>query len=659
MSTALLQLEGVSRTFDDGDDGEAAIEALADVTLEVDAGEFVCVIGPSGSGKSTLLHILGCLDQPTSGAYRVAGEDVTALGADDLARRRRETFGFVFQNYNLLESSTARDNVEMPATYTGEPRRQRRRRAAEILRAIGLGDRVDHRPAELSGGEQQRVTIGRALMNGAQVILADEPTGAVDTAQRDKILGLLERLADRGHAIIVVSHDAAVAARARRRIELADGRVVSDDGTGKASEGTVAGRVGQPGAMPWLAAVRGGWTWMRSHRLAAALTVASDAVGVWSVVALLGLAEGAHRDAAGILERMGANRLNVGGYEFSGQRFVLFPQTLADAHAIAEQVANVQSVVPVLNRRSAVNAGSQGIDDVMVRAVIHTEPRTTDNVLWPLEQGTFPTEGDNDSLAQVAVIGRPIRDRLIGTDANALGTTIFLDGTPFEVKGVLGPHPGREGEGVAFATTESGLVWQETVVFIPFRTGAEVLYGTDQLNFIQVFVDDVSRIDETAADVRDLMNRRHDREGYTLTNRAEQLAAHMELSNLHATILGALAGVSLLAGGLAVMGVTLAAVSQRTREIGIRMAVGARRRDITLQFLAETAVPTTLGGGAGTLLGLATTPFLVWLADAPVALAPWFVPVALACGIATGLVFGIVPARRASRLDPVAALATT
>ena len=247
----------------------------------------------------------------------------------------------------------------------------------------------------------------------------------------------------------------------------------------------------------------------------------------------------------------------------------------------------------------------------------------------------------------------------MGTDVNAVGTTIFLDGIPFEVKGLLGPHPGREGEGVVFQTTETGLVLQETVVFVPFRTGAEVLYGTDQLNFIQVFVDDVSRIEETAEDVRDLMNRRHGREGYTLTNRAEYLAAYMGLSNLHAAILGILAGVALLAGGLGIMGVTLAAVSQRTREIGIRMAVGARRRDITAQFLVETAVPTTLGGAVGALLGLTTKPLLVWLADAPVAFAPWFVPVALACGIATGLVFGIVPAHRASRLDPVTALATT
>ena len=236
MNTSLLQFEGVSRTFvADG----VETKALVDVDLDIRAGEFVCVTGPSGSGKTTLMNLFGCLDRPTSGTYRIAGADVGALSSDDRARLRRETFGFVLQSYNLLESATARDNVELPATYTDMAARRRRQRAGGLLESFGLGDRMDHEPSQLSGGEQQRVAIARALMNDAQVILADEPTGALDTAQSDEILALLEQLAERGHAVIVVSHDRNVAARAHRQVKLAGGRVVQDE-SGRPAGGHVA-----------------------------------------------------------------------------------------------------------------------------------------------------------------------------------------------------------------------------------------------------------------------------------------------------------------------------------------------------------------------------------------------------------------------------------
>ena len=655
MNNPLLQLEGVSRTFvAEG----VETRALIDVDLDIRAGEFVCVTGASGSGKTTLMNLLGCLDRPTSGRYRIAGTDVTALSSDDLARLRRETFGFVFQSYNLLESATARDNVELPATYTGTDATRRRQRAGGILDSIGLGDRMDHEPSELSGGEQQRVAIARALMNYAQVILADEPTGTLDTSQSDEVLALLEQLAERGHAVVVVSHDRDVAGRAHRLVKLADGHVVQDEG-GEPTGGPVAAREAvSGGGIPWLAAVRSGWASMRSRPLAATLTVASVALGIWSAVALMGLAEGARRDALGAIERMGANRLTVGGHEIVGNRVLFLPRTLADARAIAEQVANVSSVVPWLWQRSVVKAGSRQVENVVVRAVNLAEAKTQDNVSWPLERGTFPSGAAGDTLAQVAAIGGVLRDRLFGQGANALGETIYLDGLPFEVTGILAPHPVREGKGVTVTLTEAGKRLQETVVFIPFRTGAEVVFGTEELGRIEVYVEDVSRVEETARDVRDLMNRRHGREGYTVENDALRLTAYKELSRVHVGIFGMIAGVALLVGGFGIMAVTLATVSQRTCEIGIRLAVGARRRDITAQFLVETVVATTLGGVVGTALSIAGSPLLVRLADAPVAFAPWVVPVALGCAIATGLIFGIAPARRASRLDPVAALAT-
>ena len=654
MKRPLLRLDGVSRTF--AGDG-VSTRALADVCLEVHAGEFVCVTGASGSGKTTLLNILGCLDRPTTGTYRIAGADVTTLSPDDLARLRRETFGFVFQNYNLLESATACANVELPATYAGIGGRQRRRRARSILESLGLGNRLDQHPSELSGGEQQRVAIGRALMNDAQVILADEPTGALDTAQSEEILALLEQLAERGHAVILVTHDPSVAARAQRRIELADGRVVADDGGEPLADANTVARTAHRGGIPWLAAVHSGWVAMRRRPLAAALTVASVALGIWSALALLGLSEGVGRDSLESLERMGANRLTVGALAWVGGKSERLPLTMADAEAMRE-VVNVDRAVPLMNERLPVTRGDETIDEVIVRATTNAEPKTTQNVSWPLQGGTYLSAPDRADAAQVAVIGPTVYKRLFTSGEDPVGEHILVDGLPFLVKGVLPAHPRREGEGEAFNSTDAFYEWIGTVIHVPFETGAQMLFGTDQLNMIDVMVADVSRIDETSAAIHDLMFRRHGRDEYSVTNQATNVVAFKEVSSIHAALFGTIAGVALLVGGFGVMAVTLAAVSQRTREIGIRMAVGARRRDITAQFLVETAVATTLGGAVGTLLSIAGSPLLAQVADAPVAFPPWVVPVALGCAMSTGLLFGIAPARRASRLDPVVALAT-
>ncbi|MYF30788.1 MAG: ATP-binding cassette domain-containing protein [Gammaproteobacteria bacterium] len=654
MNRPLLLLEGVSRTF--AGDG-VSTQALADVDLAIHAGEFVCIIGASGSGKTTLLNILGCLGRPTTGTYRIAGVDVTTLSSDDLARLRRETFGFVFQNYSLLESATACGNVELPGAYARIAGKRRRRRARGILESIGLGDRADHRPSELSGGEQQRVAIARALMNDAQVILADEPTGALDTAQSEEILALLEQLAERGHAVILVTHDPRVAARAQRRIELADGRIVADDAGEPLADANTAAKTVRRGGVPWLAAIHGGWVAMRRRPLAAALTVASVALGIWSALALLGLSEGVGRDSLESLERMGANRLTVGALAWVGGKSEWLPLTMADAEAMRE-VVNVNRVLPRMNKRLPVIRGDETIDEVIVRATTNSEPKTTQNVSWPLQGGSYLSPRDRADVAQVAVIGPTVYKRLFTPGEDPVGEHILVDGLPFLVKGVLLPHPRREGEGEAFFSSDTAYEWIGTVLHVPFETGAQMLFGTDQLNMIDVMVADVSRIDETSAAIRDLMFRRHGREEYSVTNQATNVVAFKEVSSIHAALFGTIAGVALLVGGFGVMAVTLAAVSHRTREIGLRMAVGARRRDIMAQFLVETAVATTLGGAVGTLLSILGSPLLAQVADAPVAFPPWVVPVALGCAMVTGLIFGIAPARRAARLDPVAALAT-
>ena len=659
----LIELRGVERVHPAPAGGEAAA-ALAGVSLRIEAGEFVCVTGPSGSGKTTLLNVLGCLDRPTAGACRIAGRDAAALSADERARLRRETFGFVFQQYSLIESATARENVELPAAYAGLPRGERRRRARDLLGFVGLGGRLESRPAELSGGERQRVAVARALVNGARAILADEPTGALDAEQGGEVLDLLERLAAAGRAVVVVSHDAGVAARAGRRVALRDGRVVEDSGPAAGGAFEPGERRRPAGAgMAWLTALRGGLSALRGGRLRAALTVCSVALGIWSAAALLGLAEGARRDAVATLERMGANRLVLQPFYVVDLEVRRLTMTLADARAVAEQVGNVRSVVPLGADILPVRAGERAAE-ISVSARDDTEPRTTkQNLPWPVERGAYITQRDSDEAALVAVIGPRARNLLFDPVVDPVGESVEIKGLRFVVKGVLADRPPIAGEGESFSSDEAlaeqrGIPYQLPAIHVPFRTGFELLFGTDGINRLDVYVEDVSRIDETMGDIQDLMVRRHGPGRYVVVSEGRIVSARKELSGTYMAILGAVGGVALLAGGFGVLSAALASVAQRRREIGIRMAVGARPGDVSRQFLVETAVLATVGGALGVLLAVLGSPLLSRLASAPVAFAPWFVPAALGCAVAVGLAFGIVPARRAARLDPATALAS-
>ena len=654
----LIELEGVGRRYVKKG---VPVVALRDVSLRFEPGEFVCITGPSGAGKSTLMHILGCLDTPDSGSYRFAGREVQALSADALAWLRRRAFGFVFQNYNLLESVTARENVELPAVYAGLAPQPRRTRALELLAKLGLGHRLGHRPPALSGGEQQRVPIARALMNGGRVILADEPTGSLDSQSGEEALGLLEGLAAEGHAVILISHNPEVAARAQRRVALLDGRVVADSGSPVRLQGTVtadkgqgvAGDVATGVAARLLAGARTGVASLRANllglqRVRAALTTLSMLLGVWAVVTMLSIAEGVYRDTVAGAGRLGADLMQVVSRSRDNERQAVF--TLDDARAIAEQVPNVERVLPVLEQQSLTVRHGEESQRATVRGYIGIAAADAGSNAPRMERGRFIAPHNNANLDQVAVIGWGLKDMLFSDNRDPVGQYIMLGNLPFLVQGVLA---GRED----YADVPQWLVRAKGLgVVVPFRAAAALLFGTEELQELEITVRDPLQMEATESDVRALMIRRHGGEGFRIGYFAGRVENVREIRAQLWLGLGAIGTIALLAGGLGVMAIMLMAVSERTREIGIRMAVGARRRDITQQFIIEAVVLAVAGGTLGLLISLASNPALQSF-GIPTAFSPWIVLAALLCSVGTGLVFGIAPARRASRLDPVAALA--
>ncbi|MCY3821750.1 MAG: ATP-binding cassette domain-containing protein [Gammaproteobacteria bacterium] len=661
---SLIELVDVGRVYRRAGAGRrgVATQALSDVTLTIDPGEFVAVMGPSGSGKSTLMNILGCLDRPTQGVYRFQGRDVGHLSADERAALRRESFGFVFQSYNLLGSATARENVEMPAAYAHLRRPLRAERAERLLRAFALGNRLGHRPRALSGGEQQRVAIARALMNGGRVILADEPTGALDTKNGEDVLAVLADLSARGHTVIVITHDPEVAAWAERRIELLDGRVVAD----RRTEGVT--RVGRGGAAVGpnpsprseqrgrrtridfertAESVRGTLASLRANllrgsRLRTALTVLSVTVGVWSVVAMLSVVQGGYRESVKTVSRIGADRIFVrSGVAYGDRQSTPVRLTLADAEAIGREVENVRAVLPHVSGQFTLRHGDQSVEATVQAAV--PEMLVTDRLR--LARGVFFSERDSADHEPVVVIGAAIRDELFPASA-AVGRHVLVGGAPFVVKGVLARYR-RSGSVVED--------YRDKQVMVPLGTAQALLFGRENLDSITVSAEDPKRVGETARAVDNLLARRHGHRGFSLSSDIPSMIGFSTVERLMSALMGAVGAISLFVGGMGVTSVMLVSVAERTREIGIRMATGARRRDILCQFLLEAVAVTAAGGVLGTMLGFASR--IVFDAfDVPAALSVWFVFAALACAVGTGLAAGIVPARRAAALDPVAAL---
>jgi len=647
MGAPLIELDNLTKIFDSGG---MPVQVLFGVSLKIEEGEFVAIMGQSGSGKTTLMNIIGCLDRPSGGRYLFAGRDVAGLDSDELAALRRNTFGFIFQRYNLIATETATENVEIPSIYAGMSRRDRIRRARELLTKLGLADRLDYRPTQLSGGQQQRVSIARALMNGGRVILADEPTGALDSRSGAEVMAQLHELHRAGHTIILITHDAKVAAEADRTIQIRDGLVV-DDAVVRAHvppaapllQATMANaKTGVAGHLPdILEAVKMALRSLRTNLFRTVLTLLGIIIGVGAVVAMLAIGDGSKASVLARIEAMGTDLLVVRpgarNVRAPGDSSTLVPQ---DADAIAT-MPNVRESVPEYG--SGVTLRYQESDYTT------TGTGTTANYArarnWEMAEGAFFSDADVTSFAPVIVLGRTVVNNLFHDGESPIGKFVLVNNIPFQVVGVL----------AAKGATAFGSDMDDNT-FVPLTTARMRLFGRRYVRAITVQVADVKRSSETETAITDLLTERHRKLDFQVRNMSSLLETATETQNTLTVLLGSIAAISLLVGGIGVMNIMLVSVTERIREIGIRMATGARMIHILLQFITEALVVCAVGGLIGVAGGLAVA-WIVQQFGTPVVFS--LPPVLLAFGSAffIGLLFGFLPARRAARLDPVVALA--
>lgn len=641
----LISLQDVSKTYFNGD---IAVEVLHHISLDIEAGEFVAIIGQSGSGKSTLMNILGCLDQPTSGSYFIEGENVSGFDSDELAALRRRTFGFIFQSYNLIPTASARENVEVPAVYAGVSARDRHDRAEALLQSLKLGERIDHRPNQLSGGQQQRVSIARALMNGGRVILADEPTGALDSQSGDEVMRLLRDMNENGHTVIVITHSREVAAQADRLIEISDGHILADRSKKRRSNRDAAVGLAQRTREGFAAiadvseAVKMALRALRANLFRTILTLLGIVIGVGSVVAMLAIGTGAQNSVLDRISSMGSDLLvvrpSMANFRGSagGTNVTLVP---ADADAITE-LANVAFAVPEMTSTVTLRRGN--ID--YQTTANGTVPQFTEAKSWKIGRGEFINRNDMETYAPVAVLGETVVKTLFPEGSDPIGQYVLVNKIPFQVIGVM------SGMGASAGGND-----QDDVVLVPLTTGSMRLFGQRNIRTITVKVQDASAIDLTQERIQALLNERHRKDDTQITNMSSVREAFTETSNTMKFFLGSVAAISLLVGGIGVMNIMLVSVSERTREIGVRMATGARERDILVQFIVEALVVSAIGGAIGVVAGLSTG-YAAKAFGMPVSFTPGPVALAFACAFLTGLLFGYLPARNASRLQPAVAL---
>ena len=653
----MIEVKNLYKTYQMG---EVEVRALQGVSLKIAPGEFVAIMGPSGSGKSTLMHVLGLLDRPDSGEYYLGKRRIDELSDEELSAVRNRLVGFVFQQFHLLPRMTALENTELPLIYAGK--RHLKEKAKEKIEEVGLSDRINHRPNELSGGQQQRVAIARSLVNEPLIIFADEPTGNLDSKSKEEIISILKELNQKGKTVIIVTHEKEIADHAKRIIRMLDGKIISDERSGielKPSEESEADKIidvvlskseRKAGETEFFDYLRQAGSAMASHKMRSFLSILGILIGVAAVIAMLALGQGAKESIEKQLASLGSNLLlvrpgspKVGGIALEAGAVTRF--TFQDVAAIEKLTDEVNKVSPSVTGRGQIvymdkNWNTQvegtGVDYASIRAA---QPAV----------GRFFTEEEVKMRVKVALLGTTVARELFG-DANPVGETAKINLLNFKVIGIL-PSKGAS-------------AWhdQDDIVVIPITTAMYRVFGKEYIDSIFVEVKRPGLIDAATEAISKLIIKQHhfvtkdEQDSFQIRNMADIKNTLEATTKTMSLLLGAIAAISLFVGGIGIMNIMLVSVTERTREIGLRKAIGATNKDIMVQFLIEAILMSFIGGVAGILLGSGVSILITIFAGWTVRISSLSIILATGFSLIVGVAFGLWPAQKASKLDPIEAL---
>ncbi|MBN1405590.1 MAG: ABC transporter permease [Candidatus Omnitrophica bacterium] len=654
----MIELKNITKTYQMG---SSEVKALAGISLKIRAGELVAIMGPSGSGKSTLMHILGFLDRPDSGEYFLGGRNLTGLSDKELAVIRNRFVGFIFQQFHLLPRITALENTELPLIYAGK--RSLKDKAREKLELIGLKDRQLHRPNELSGGQQQRVAIARALVNEPVIIMADEPTGNLDSKSRDEIISILKRLNKEGKTVVIVTHEKEIAENARRIIYMRDGQIISDNASGVEREAAASAEhlpdnaisdfltmsaKGENG-IKFLDYFREAIFATIAHKMRSALSILGVLIGVAAVIAMLALGEGAKISIEAQLASLGSNLLVVrpGSSRFHGvsmESGSVMRFTFQDVEAIKKLGSEVKRISSTVSGRAQIVYGNknwntqvQGVD------VDYAQMRASVPVI-----GRFFTDYEVKMRQKEVVLGTTVARELFG-DADPTGETIKINLINFRVVGIL-PSKGA-----------SPFHDQDDIILVPVTTAMYRLLGKEYIDTIYVEAQNAASIEPLTESITNVIVKQHrlgkgEEDSFQIRNMSDIKDTLEATTKTMSFLLGAIAAISLLVGGIGIMNIMLVSVTERTREIGLRKAIGANDTDIMIQFLIEAVLMSLLGGLGGIVLGSGISLLITLFAGWTVKISTFSIVLATTFSLAIGVVFGLWPAKQASQLNPIEAL---
>ncbi|MDD5561955.1 MAG: ABC transporter permease [Candidatus Omnitrophica bacterium] len=656
----MIEAKNLYKTYQLGD---VKVEALQGVSLKIASGEFVAIMGASGSGKSTLMHVLGLLDRPDSGEYFLGEEDVTKLSDKELALVRNQLVGFVFQQFHLLPRMSALENAELPLIYAGK--RHLKQRAEKEITEVGLRDRMFHKPNQLSGGQQQRVAIARSLVNDPPIIFADEPTGNLDTKSKEEIITILKALNKKGKTIVIVTHENEIAAHARRIITMRDGQIISDkDSSGETEHSKVTlqgpenlvkdilSKSGNAlkGGMEFLDYFKQAVTAMFAHKMRAFLSILGILIGVAAVIAMLAIGQGAKESIEKQLASLGSNLLvimpgasTLAGVSMEAGTTTRF--TFNDVEVIEKLNSYVKSASPSVTGRAQVVYGNKNWNtQVQGVGVSYAQLRSSVPTV-----GRFFTEEEVKTREKVALIGNTVLKEILG-NTNPIGKTIKINQINFRVIGIL-PVKGT-----------TGPQDQDDTVLIPISTAMYRLMGKQYIDSIYVEVKNADLTDAAQEVLSKLIIKQHrlitddQKDSFSIFNMSDIKKTLTSTTQTMSLLLGAIAAISLLVGGIGIMNIMLVSVTERTREIGLRKAIGANNRDILVQFLIEAVLMSFIGGLAGVALGSGASVLITLIAKWSVRVSLSSVLLATVFSLVVGVVFGLWPAKQASRLNPIEAL---